>query len=152
MNRTINISPGYTRTYRPAPDVLSSFSRVVTVVEYNLIDSGFFGLHESLVNMVNTDEAERIINYIGNKAGIDDISLLIDELQTETELDLSPNTVLFIMISPAIHIADQLNIDEDIALWLYDKLHMHFITDDIIGWMKEMLLEAESYKANIHLI
>lgn len=151
MNRTINISPGY-RIYRPAPDILSSFSRVVTVVEYNLLDSGFFGLHENLINMINTDEAERIIDFIGYKAGIKDMNSMIDELQNETDIDLSPNTALFIMISPVIHIADQLNIEEETALWLYDKLHMHFITDDIIGWMKEMLLEAENYRLPASII
>ena len=145
MNRTINVTREY-KLYRPTNDILASLSRVIAVVEYNLIDSGFFGLHNNILNMITNEEAQKIIDYLAEKARIEDIDLLIDELQVATEIELSPNTVLFVMISPVIYIAEQLHIDEDTAQWLYDKLHLHFITDDIIGWMKELFLEAESYK------
>jgi hypothetical protein len=141
-------NPSRNYFYQPRPELMTSLSKFIAVVEYNLIDSGFFDLHKNMEDMILAEEAERIIDFIGNNSGIEDIYLLIDELQLETDVELSPQTVLFVMIAPLVHIEEQLNVDEETARWLFNKLHINFLADDLLGFVKELLLEAENQKSN----
>jgi hypothetical protein len=136
--------------YQPRYELLEAISRLIEVVDYNLNDSGFFDLRKNIENMIYPDEARLIIDFIGYKIELDDIQLLIDELQQLTDVFLSPQNVLFLMMAPVEHIEDQLNVDKKTAIALYNRVHLYLMCDDSMGFIKELLLGVGNRKSYAH--
>lgn len=145
MTRTIDFAPKH-HSYQLRGELLESFYRLVALVE----SSNFNSLHNNIINLLSMNEAEHIVDFIADKAGIKNLDLLTVDLQNEIGVQLNSKDILFIMLSPAGYIAEQLNIDEDTAAWLYDKLHLRIISDNLVGWMKVLLLDAEEKESIIN--
>lgn len=141
--KTIEINSRYF-IYQHRHGLLVAISRLIDVMEYNLLNYDLMELQPNIVNTITSTEAGLIIDFIGYEAGIKNVNSLVDELQQETEIDLSPQNVLFIMVSQADNIRFQLKIDEDTSLHLYKKLHISLAVDDLMDLMKEFLVDSEN--------